>query len=766
MLLPLVLAAILPITSTHDSGPGSLRAALESARDGDRVEFRFAEPVPANGWFTIQLESLLPQIKAGIAIDGTTQTAATGDTNPFGPEVEIDGSEAEHGPGLKFVAASRIEVSGLAIGGFSGNGIVVERGNLAKIVGNYVGVDPTGTAARANGLNGVLFIGATGATLGGNVISGNAGNGVYVVNSNVWISGNHIGAGRSTSFPVPNGANGIDVATYVSEIDSNVITYNRDNGITLAQNAGMVAMTRNEIWGNGDLSIDLGHDGVDVDDALDVDRGANGKMNAPVLKSARTGSFLTIRGEIHTVPNHEVILNFYAAPHRSELGLGEAQVWLGYRRIATNAGGFAEFEFESRDYRGPFLPGGYVVATAFAAGAREGTSELSVPIALEATSRTFEVNNLRDAGPGSLRAAIESANATECTSEAPCRITFHVPDGGSVIELASPLPPIARDSIYLEGGTQAYWNRNVGEARKIEIRGNRAGDDGVGLRVGSAEQPVSNVAVRDLVLRGFAREGLVLHQRRERWLGSVAIDRVEVIGNGRDGMVMFGGSGAEGWNQGGALTLSGTSIVANDNGGHGIVMDGDANHLIGVTAMRNAGDGVFVRGSNCRVETATLAFNGGAGGSSAAEARAVYFEGNAYGNGSLGIDRLNDGPTPNDETEADGILDAPVITSARWDAALAKTIIRGRVTPQFPKLPERQAWSHRADTLRFFANDRLLALPYDVFFQQKGDTFELQVKADLRGQRMTARRLLSLCFWEFGCGAADSSEYSGAVRVE
>lgn len=778
LLLPsLATAAVFKVTNTNDAGPGSLRAALESARDDDRIEFRIAGPVPASGWFTIRPQSLYPHLKFDrVTIDGTTQP----DTNPHGPEIEIDGSEAGFGPGLKFVDANATKVLDLAINHFGGNGIVVERGSV-DVLGNYVGVDPAGTAARPNGSNGVLFIGAAGA-IWGNVISGNAGNGIFLLNSNVEIAGNRIGGGRTTQFAVPNGANGVHVSTYVTRIDSNIITFNRDHGITLAPNAGMITITRNQIWSNGYLSIDLGHDGVDVDDVLDTDRGANGKMNAPKLISARVGDAervaARIRGEIRTVPRHEVIINFYAAPHRSELGLGETQVYLGYLRTVTNGDGFAEFTFDSRDWTSQFIPGGYVVATAFAGGAREGTSELSAPIPLETMGRVFEVTTVADSGSGSLRAAIEAANATECTRDEPCRISFRVPDEQlqdrvAVIEPLSPLPAIARDFVYLEGGSQEYWSRHVTPGPEVEIRGTSAGADAIGLRVGSASAPVTNVGVHDVAIRGFAGEGLVLHQRREKWLAQVSLRNIEVTSNDRDGLVMFGGSGTEAWNQFMAQTVSGIGIVASDNRGHGIVLHDDANHIINVRAMRNAGDGVFVRGSNSRVEGGTVAQNGGAGVASANEARAVYVDVQTFANGSLGIDRKNDGATPNDGAEADGILDAPELLSARWDPATKRTVVRGRATQKLPMLPQRQIWSHRTVSLRFYANaqpddegeKRITAADW-IYWDFNGEEFEIPLQADLRGQWVTATRSFSLCFWEYGCGGADTSEFSGAVKVE
>jgi hypothetical protein len=147
----------------------------------------------------------------------------------------------------------------------------------------------------------------------------------------------------------------------------------------------------------------------------------------------------------------------------------------------------------------------------------------------------------------------------------------------------------------------------------------------------------------------------------------------------------------------------------------------------------------------------------------------VYIDVETFANGSLGIDRKNDGVTPNDETEQDGILDAPELLSARWDPEKKRTIVRGRVTRKLPTLPERQIWSHRPVTLNFYAN----AQPDDEGEKRipttdwgfDGDEFEVGLLADLRGQWLTATRSLSLCFWEYGCAGADTSELSKSVRV-
>ncbi len=76
------------------------------------------------------------------------------------------------------------------ISGNGGNGINIL--NITgpdgiSILGNFIGTDPTGSKALGNGLDGVLLNGVTGTVIAGsalpNLISGNAGNGIHSIGS-------------------------------------------------------------------------------------------------------------------------------------------------------------------------------------------------------------------------------------------------------------------------------------------------------------------------------------------------------------------------------------------------------------------------------------------------------------------------------------------------------------------------------------------------------------------------------------------------------
>src|SRR5262249_41122753 len=119
------------VSSAEDSGPGSLRAALDDAnrecdRDGGpcRILFRIGPSVSGPGYALIRLASPLP------AITVTDLALEAGSSSPYPtpaiPTVFLDGRLLETGNGLEIRSAGRFEVSGLAVGGFPENGILFD----------------------------------------------------------------------------------------------------------------------------------------------------------------------------------------------------------------------------------------------------------------------------------------------------------------------------------------------------------------------------------------------------------------------------------------------------------------------------------------------------------------------------------------------------------------------------------------------------------------------------------------------------------------
>lgn len=145
-----------------------------------------------------------------------------------------------------------------------------------SVVGNYVGTDPTGTFAIGNGRAGIRLQGASGNVVGGttpetrNVSSGNTRNGVTLTSSanNNQVLGNYLGVDVTGTLAIPNGGDGAEIedATGNTIGPGNVISGNTEVGVFLESNA-----VGNTVRGNyvgtdatGTVVIGNGRNGIQV----------------------------------------------------------------------------------------------------------------------------------------------------------------------------------------------------------------------------------------------------------------------------------------------------------------------------------------------------------------------------------------------------------------------------------------------------------------------------------------------------------------------
>jgi len=216
-------ASTFTVTSTADSGAGSLRQAILDA-NGNAGADTITFAIPGAGVHTISPASALPAITDSVVIDGYTQPGASPNTLTGGEDavllIELNGSAAGNSKGLVFEAgAGGSTVRGLVVNRFGSTGIELHSdGNVVE--GNFVGTDPTGTSALPNGNGGVFALfGGTGSnnTIGGttpaarNLISGNTGPGVSVAFSGNHVEGNFIGVDATGAAALGNGDRGVSV---------------------------------------------------------------------------------------------------------------------------------------------------------------------------------------------------------------------------------------------------------------------------------------------------------------------------------------------------------------------------------------------------------------------------------------------------------------------------------------------------------------------------------------------------------------------------
>jgi parallel beta-helix repeat protein len=204
-------AATLTVTTTADSGVGSLRQAITDSNASvgtlDTIEFAIG-----SGHQTITPLSALPTITDPAVIDGTTQPGYAGT-----PLIDIDGA------GLAvqafFVTGGGSTIRALVLRGFNGSGVWIKTGGGNVIAGCFIGTDATGTAADGNSV-GVYIDSSSGNTIGGttaaerNVISGNTGLGISLSGAPLTvIAGNFVGTDVSGSVALQNGG-GIFLAAH------------------------------------------------------------------------------------------------------------------------------------------------------------------------------------------------------------------------------------------------------------------------------------------------------------------------------------------------------------------------------------------------------------------------------------------------------------------------------------------------------------------------------------------------------------------------
>jgi titin len=269
-------AAVYTVTTNADSGANSLRQAILNANGNPGMD-TIAFDIPGTGPFTITPASALPAITDPVVIDGTTQPGYAGT-----PLIEINGSSLAAGAndGL-LIYAGGSTVRGLAINRCPRDAIRLESLGTNVIQGNYLGTDPSGTVARANGEGGVMIYGSPGNRVGGttalarNLISGGNQNGIYVVSSTATgnvISGNYIGTSVTGLAGLGNVYNGLEIVTSSSNLiggtspgAGNVISGNGQSGIYCISGPATSNLVQGNYIGvnaNGTGALGNGLDGV------------------------------------------------------------------------------------------------------------------------------------------------------------------------------------------------------------------------------------------------------------------------------------------------------------------------------------------------------------------------------------------------------------------------------------------------------------------------------------------------------------------------
>ncbi len=273
----------------------------------------------------------------------------------------------------------------------------------AVVLGNRIGTDYTATTAVGNGSFGILVTSGSGVTIGGtsagdqNIISGNVGTmaspavgiGLYGGTTGTLVQGNLIGTDDTGSNPLGNGT-GIQIDGGSSNNNTiggtgagagNTIAYSTGTvpgtgmGVDVDASAGTGNAVRlNSIFSNTGLGIDLGGDGVTLNDSAGHS-GPDDYQNFPVITGVSSGGGMTtVSGTLtsSTTPNTSFYLDFYTISSLNISGYGEGRYILGSDTVTTGGTGYVYF---SMSFTTP--AGGVQYVTATATPASGNTSEFS-----------------------------------------------------------------------------------------------------------------------------------------------------------------------------------------------------------------------------------------------------------------------------------------------------------------------------------------------------------------------------------------------------
>jgi len=359
---------VFKVKNTNDTGDGSLRRAINDANQNPGKDAIFFK-IPGPGVHTITPLTNLPAVTDDVGIAGDSQPGYSGTPliqldgsmdsdgfreglvmyqgTVFGLDiVHFDDGIATFGPvtilanvigadpgGAVAMSNSRNGISvwrgptaigdgdghGNLISGNVDHGIAVLGGPGTTIEGNRIGTKSSGAEALPNGGDGVFVhchpadtvIGGPGQR--GNVISGNTGVGVFVGSNGscgnpagTIVQGNIVGLDAGGSFPIPNGAGGVDVTRAIGTHigtwpdTGNVIAGNQGPGLSIFGRTGVLTTVDSNLIGvnsSGGESVPNAGPGVLIERAESVRVGqriAPGHIGDPNVISGNQGGGIQV----------------------------------------------------------------------------------------------------------------------------------------------------------------------------------------------------------------------------------------------------------------------------------------------------------------------------------------------------------------------------------------------------------------------------------------------------------------------------------------
>jgi hypothetical protein len=665
------------VTNTNDSGAGSLRQAILDANasaGADTIVFNIA----GTGTHTIAPTSALPVITGAVTIDATTDDSFA--TNGNRPAIVLNG-QGSVVDGLRLYGGSDgSTVRGLVIQNFTEDGIELNNSGGHTIAGNWIGLNAAGTGGAGNvtGINAYL---SHGNTIGGttasdrNVVSGNSGRGIYLIDSNNnLVRGNYVGTD----------------ATGMLDINGNTLTGGQSGVVVSGAASGNViggttATMRNVVSGNNWFGVEL----------------LNG-ANANLVQGNWIGVDATGQGALG---NAQGGFSFWNGATNNTLGGGAA----GAGNVISANGTGVLVANASTNNR---IQGNLIGLAADGSTAR-GNADIGIYFANGGSASFTSGNLVGSDGDGSNDASernVISANGDGIVMQH-TEVRLNTVAGNYIgLDASGTLDRgnLDRGIVLIDGATQNTIGGSTAARRNV-ISGNDG--DGIALvGTGTTANIIrgnyigSNAAGTAAVANGVNGIGVYFGASGNRIGGNLVGEGNLISGNANDGIV-FANVGTSGNTvQGNAIGLNAAGTATLGNGAQGIwIGDGATNNLIGGTVagagnvivgstwsgitLADAGtSGNVIAGNSIGTNAAGtllagnwvgISFYGGAsnntiGGTSLLASNLIAYNvfqgialsgaatsGNALlgnrvrDNGDLGIDLEYDGVTPNDAGDGD-----------------------------------------------------------------------------------------------------------------
>ena len=381
---------------------------------------------------------------SGIRAYGITALTIEGNLVGLDSTGTLDRGNGSHG---LWVRGTNITIGGATAGhrnvisGNGGNGIWLDSADGAIVEGNRIGTNAAGTAGVANASSGIFSSGSN-TLLANNLVSGNGQDGIEISSSSssVTISGNSIGSDAAGTGALPNGWAGIRFFGSLGTIggttlgDGNLIVNNSSAGLFIGSSATDNSILRNSFVANSDIEIDLGLDGVTPNDPGDIDTGANGLLNFPLVTAAVESAGIVAIDFDLDVPADDYRVEVFTSPSGADpTGFGEGESFESASTISHTGSGVESFRVTYTGAAGDIVT---LTVTEQSAGPAYGsTSEFS------ATETVTVANRIATAVAGSDTTYYvtplvvdPAANDSDPDGDSIDEIDFTQPGDGTVVD--------------------------------------------------------------------------------------------------------------------------------------------------------------------------------------------------------------------------------------------------------------------------------------------------------------------------------------------